>query len=80
LTFRATIKDQAQCINALKAKIQENQEIQRTQHQRAQRQLRIRVSLNQLYRNVLKMKIRGDPAYVNILIDDNNKYQTLEAI
>jgi hypothetical protein len=80
LDLRAIIKDQAQCINALKAKIQENQEIHRTPHQRAQHQLRIRVSLSQLYRNVLEMKNSGDPAYVNILIDDNNKYQTLEAI
>jgi hypothetical protein len=26
------------------------------------------------------MRISGGPAYVNILIDGNNKYQTLEAI
>ncbi|MGI0001794.1 MAG: hypothetical protein ACRD42_01805, partial [Nitrososphaeraceae archaeon] len=80
LDLRATIKDQAQYINKLVAKIQENQEIQRVQHQRTQHQLRIRVSLSQLYRDVLKMRISGGPAYVNILIDGNNKYQTLEAI
>jgi hypothetical protein len=74
LDLRATIKDQAQCINALKAKVQENQEIQRAQHQ-----LRIRVSLSQLYRDVFMMRNSGGPAYVNILIDGNNKYQTLEA-
>jgi hypothetical protein len=44
LDLRATIEDQAQYINALKAKIQENKEIQRPEHQ-----LRIRVSLSQLY-------------------------------
>ena len=75
LDLRATIEDQAQYINALKVKIQENQEIQRPEHQ-----LRIRVSLSQLYRDIFKMRNSGGPAYVDILIDGNNKYQTLEAI
>jgi hypothetical protein len=75
LDLRATIEDQAQYINALKAKIQENKEIQRPEHQ-----LRIRVSLSQLYRDIFKMRNSGGPAYVDILIDGNNKYQTLKAI
>jgi hypothetical protein len=75
LDLRATIEDQAQYINTLESKIQEYQETQRAQHQ-----LRIRVSLSQLYLDVYKMRISGAPTHVDILIDGNNKYQTLEPI
>ena len=73
LDLRATIEDQRQYINILEDKIQEKQEIQR-----AQRQLRVRVSISQLYLDVLTMRNSGATC-VDIVIDDN-KYQTLEAI
>lgn len=73
LDLKATIEVQAQYINTLEDKIQEKQEVQR-----AQDQLRIRVSLSQLYRDILMMRNSG-AIYVDIMID-GNKYQTLEAI
>jgi hypothetical protein len=73
LDLKATIEVQAQYINTLEDKIQEKQEVQR-----AQDQLRIRVSLSQLYRDILMMRNSG-AIYVDMLID-GNKYQTLEAI
>ena len=73
LDLKATIEAQAQYINTLEDKIQEKQEIQR-----AQDQLRIRVSISQLYRDILMMRNSG-AIYVDIMID-GNKYQTLEAI
>jgi hypothetical protein len=75
IDLRAIMEDQAQYINMLKDKIQEKQEIQREQ-----RQLRIRVYLGQLYLDVVRIRKSGAPIYANILIDDNNKYQTLEPI
>jgi hypothetical protein len=71
--LKATIEYQTQYINTLEDKIQEKQEIQR-----AQSQLRIRVSVSQLYREILMMRNCG-ATYVNILIE-GNKYQTLETI
>jgi hypothetical protein len=71
--LKTTIEYQTQYINTLEDKIQEKQEIQR-----AQNQLRLRVPVSQLYRDILMMRNSG-AMYVNILID-GNKYQTLEAI
>lgn len=73
LDLKDTIEAQAQCINTLEDKIQEKQEIQR-----AQDQLRIRVSISKLYRDILMMRNSG-AIYVDMMID-GNKYQTLEAI
>jgi hypothetical protein len=71
--LKATIESQTQYIDMLEDKIQEKQEIQKLQGQ-----LRIRVSISQLYRDILSMRNSG-ATYVDIMIE-NNKYQTLEAI
>jgi hypothetical protein len=65
--LKATIEHQAQYINTLEDKIQEKQEIQKLQGQ-----LRIKISISQLYRDVLMMRNSG-VTYTHIIID-NDKY------
>jgi hypothetical protein len=71
--LKATIEHQAQYINTLEDKIQEKQEIQKLQGQ-----LRIKISISQLYRDVLMMRNSG-VTYTHIIID-NDKYIKLEGI
>ena len=71
--LKATIESQAQYIDTLENKIQEKQEIQKWQAQ-----LRIKISISQLYRDVLMMR-NSNAIYTNILID-NKKYVRLEPI
>ena len=59
--------------DTLENKIQEKQEIQKWQAQ-----LRIKISISQLYRDVLMMR-NSNAIYTNILID-NKKYVRLEPI
>lgn len=69
--LNTTVKSQVQYINKLKNKLREKQEVQSAR-------LRIRTSTNQLYRDILRVRISND-TYANILID-NNKYVGLEPI
>ena len=71
--LKATIEAQTQYIDKLENIIQERQEIQRSTGQ-----LRIRISVSQLYREILLMR-NTNTIYTNILID-NDKYVKLEAI
>ena len=71
--LKVTIESQAQYIDTLENKIQEKQEIQKWQAQ-----LRIKISISQLYRDVLMMR-NSNAIYTNILID-NKKYVRLEPI
>jgi hypothetical protein len=64
--LKATIEHQAQYINTLEDKIQEKQEIQKLQGQ-----LRIKISISQLYRDVLMMRNSG-VTYTHIIIDNDN--------
>ena len=71
--LKATIESQAQYIDTLENKIQEKQEIQKWQAQ-----LKIKISISQLYRDVLMMR-NSNAIYTNILID-NKKYVRLEPV
>lgn len=67
--LKATIESQMQYINKLEDKLREKHEVQKAQ-------LRIKISISQLYRDILKVRI-SNSTYSNILIYDN-KYVKLE--
>ena len=71
--LRATVDTQQQYISTLEDKVQEKQEVARSQNQ-----IRVKISVSQLYRDVLMMR-NSNAIYTNILID-NNKYVKLEPV
>ena len=71
--LRATVDTQQQYISTLEEKVQEKEEVTRSQNQ-----IRIKISVSQLYRDVLMMR-NSNAIYTNILID-NNKYVKLEPL
>lgn len=71
--LRATVDTQQQYISTLEEKVQEKQEVTQQQNQ-----IRVKISVSQLYRDVLMMR-NSNAIYTNILID-NNKYVKLEPV
>ena len=71
--LRATVDTQQQYISTLEEKVQEKEEVARSQNQ-----IRVKISVSQLYRDVLMMR-NSNAIYTNILID-NNKYVKLEPV
>ena len=71
--YKATIESQQQYINTLEDALEEKAQIHR-----AQSHLRIRISISQLYYDILMVR-NSNTTYTDILID-NNKYVKLEPV